>query len=186
MFPTAFGKPTMLKLTPILLLTLPAAADVLYVNGSRTTGANTGASWADAFRGPNALQAALATARPGDEVWVAQGVYRPAPPGGPRTSAFRLVSGVRVYGGFAGGEHTPAERGPGHTTTLSGDLNGNDAGENNRGENSARVVTGFDLAAGSLIDGFTITAAENELSPADFRGHGGGLLLIGGSPTVRG
>jgi len=48
-------------------------------------GAQTGLNWTDAFP---TLQAALAVAQPGHEIWVAAGTYRPAPAGGDRNAAF--------------------------------------------------------------------------------------------------
>jgi len=73
------------------------------------------------------LQVALARARSGDEIWVAQGISKPGAPGASRDSTFRLRDGVRVYGGFAATEEALEDRDPLlHETILSGDLGGDD------------------------------------------------------------
>ena len=71
-------------------------ATVIYVNAG-AGGANNGTSWTDAFQD---LQDALAIAGPGDQVWVAQGIYRPS--NSDRNISFDLANSVEVYGGFAG------------------------------------------------------------------------------------
>ena len=81
----------------LCLATTPAVAEVLYVSQS-AAGNNTGASWRDAF---HELQDALALAKPGDEIWVAVGVYSPTS-GNDRFATFQLANGVAIYGGFTG------------------------------------------------------------------------------------
>src|SRR5262245_26227658 len=106
-----------------IALTNSAHASVIYVRAS-ASGANNGTSWADAYVN---LQSALAAAQSGDEIWVAAGVYTPAAANGPRTDSFNMVSGVVVYGGFAGTETQLEQRDfVANVTTLSGDLNGDD------------------------------------------------------------
>src|SRR5262249_48867379 len=109
-----------------LLLTLEALEDrtvpsaVWYVNSS-AAGSNTGTSWANAYTD---LQAALQnpSLSSGDQVWVAEGTYRPTG-GNDRTISFALRGGVAVYGGFAGSEAQLAQRDLAHhVTTLSGDI----------------------------------------------------------------
>lgn len=113
-----------------------------------------GSSWANAL--PR-LETALARASDGSEIWIAQGVYRPTTPGGDRTAAFRLVSGVALYGGFAGDETALSQRDPrAHPTVLSGDLNGDDGDDfANTAENSYQVVVAVDVVDARL-DGLTI------------------------------
>lgn len=126
-------------------LSAAAPAKVIYVDDS-APGANDGSSWASAFV---RLQSAIYTARSGDEIRVAQGLYKPdsyLPSTGtptrparreggtvvdPRTvtaSSFRLVVDVAIRGGFAGSaaEDPNARDWERYQTILSGDLNGDD------------------------------------------------------------
>jgi hypothetical protein len=73
----------------------------IYVNAA-ATGANSGASWTDAYP---TLQQALDAATSGSEIWVAAGVYIPSQrtdPADPLTVTFALKNGVAIYGGFNG------------------------------------------------------------------------------------
>ncbi|MEL6715082.1 MAG: right-handed parallel beta-helix repeat-containing protein, partial [Planctomycetota bacterium] len=111
-----------------LLLPAVAAAQVLHVDVSLTTGADDGTSWANAYQGSEGLHAALASAPDGAEIWLTSGTYKPSATGD-KTRAF-LVEGTRIVlrGGFAGTESNVLERPPRGTapTVLSGDLAGND------------------------------------------------------------
>ena len=149
----------------------PAGATIFRVT---TSGVATrdGSSWANAMT----LQAALAASiTAGDQVWVADGIYKPgvADDGDPttneRAATFRIPAGVLVYGGFAGDEAALADR-AGAATILSGDLAGNDIARPAEGvdrtvynaartDNSNTVVT---LAGANVtLDGLTITAGES-------------------------
>ncbi|MFM9957368.1 MAG: right-handed parallel beta-helix repeat-containing protein [Phycisphaerales bacterium] len=170
-----------------------AQAGVLFVRADLTTGANNGASWADAFQGRFGVQAALGAAQAGDDIWVAQGVYAPAGANGDITVSFNLKSGVRLLGGFAGNESSEAQRDPVlRVTTLTGDLNSNDLPEEetfNKSDNSAHVVRADGAAGSGTLDGFTVRAgfAEDRLGGTVVdRPAGGGLLAVGASPMVRG
>ena len=175
-----------------LVLTPGADAAVRYVDAS-ASGANTGESWTNAY---NDLQAALAAAQPGDELWVADGIYTPGAPGDV-LSSFELRDGVALYGGFAGGESSRAHRNPAlNATILSGDV-GNDDTYNPAGgwpggyslntPNSGHVVIGSGVSATARLDGFTVTRGAYGPSgtPAsDPLLYGSGLYVIGGSPTI--
>ncbi len=66
-------------------------------------GLNDGESWEDAY---TSLQDAIHRADCASgitEIWVAAGTYTPAYGTPQRSDTFRLVSGVKIYGGFAGG-----------------------------------------------------------------------------------
>ena len=152
-------------------------------------GANDGSSWADAFTG---LQDALAMAKYGDEIWVADGIYKPdcdsADPNGSgdRQTTFQLINGVAIYGGYAGfGAPDPNERNAAlYETILSGDLNGDDGPDfANNGENSYHVVTGSGTDAIATLDGFTVTGG-NANGPGAFD-TGAGLYIATGSPTIQ-
>ena len=116
----------------------PGIAQIVYVNRD-AAGGNTGVDWANAY---NSLQTALQSGW-GIEIWVAQGIYTPAPPGGSAAETFALRDGLAVYGGFAGNETQRDQRDPSlNVTTLSGDLNGYDLpGWVNMSENSDNLVT---------------------------------------------
>ncbi len=144
-----------------------AGAVIYYVDAS-ASGINDGSSWIDAY---NELQDALAVAISGDEIWVAQGTYKPTT-GSDRTATFQLISGVAIYG-FFGGE-----------TILSGDLGGNDVGFTNNAENSYHVVTGSGTNVSAVLDGFTITAGSANGISTDRTDRGGGMFNNSGSPTI--
>lgn len=165
---------------------LPSAAnaETRYVRADLATGANTGTSWADAFRGTLALQAALAVAQPGDEIWVAEGTYRPASLG-TRTVSFQLASGVALFGGFTGDEDQRNQRDPiNNLTTLSGDLASNGNLAPNQSDNSFHVIVANNADATAVLDGFTIRGGVTSCcTPA--LGYGAGIQINGGAPTIR-
>ncbi|MFO7540353.1 MAG: hypothetical protein R6X32_20125, partial [Chloroflexota bacterium] len=82
-----------------------SANAIIYVNHA-AGGDNNGLNWTDAYTD---LQMALAHADPGDEIWVAQGIYMPAATIDPSIS-FDLPNGVALYGGFTGIETTLDQR----------------------------------------------------------------------------
>jgi len=148
------------------------------------TGANNGSSWADAY---NHLQDALGAAENGDEIWVAQGIYKPdlgigiTP--GDRSATFQMKNGVAIYGSFASGQDQWQDRDPNvYETILSGDLSGND-GPNfaNNSENSYHVVTGSDTYSTSVLDSFIISGGNADISGND---RGGGMYNYSGSPKI--
>jgi predicted outer membrane repeat protein len=173
----------------VTCLAASAMAKVIYVDGS-AAGAGDGTSWGNAFP---YLQDALAIAGPGDEVRVAQGIYRPNegvtvepyPPGRahdgaetkapPRYRPFGLKNGLTLRGGFAGvGADDPNARDVKRfETILSGDLNGDDAPawqpgdpvyESRRTDNN-RIVVESETA---VLDGLVIqSAAERGLHSLD-------------------
>ncbi len=157
------------------------AQDIWYVNDD-ANGAATGANWPDAF---TELQSALSVAQPGDQVWVASGVYRPdfdvstGLHSDNRSASFELHEGVALYGGFAGVEILLEDRaGLFDQTILTGEI----GAEGNQADNSYHVVTGSGADASAVLDGFTITAGRaNGLSPDD---RGAGMYNDNGSLTV--
>lgn len=146
-----------------------------YVNAT-ASGANTGLSWPDAF---TELQKALQTAQPGDEVWVAQGLYFPDT-STDRSISFELSSGVKLYGGFAGTETVLGERDwQAHLTVLSGDIG--TPGDST--DNTYNVVYMLEPDTSTLLDGFVIrdgAATYSGGAPSrDRRRCGGGLYIMG-------
>lgn len=181
--PTLFRTLVRSLLVPALTSTT-AFAGTLYVDVNRTTGANNGATWADAFQGVDGLQNALTAAVSGDQIWVATGVYKPTTTT-TRTIYFQLKNGVEVYGGFNGTESALAQRNIAtNVTTLSADLLGND-GSSAFGDNSFHVVQGAGTNATAVLDGFVVTGG-NANSGASNQDRGGGILCVSGaSPTIR-
>ena len=149
-------------------------------------------SWADACQ----LTTALDQATDGDEIWVQSGVHYPTTfiNGPSRAIPFAIVSGVELYGGFAGTETTRAARDyESNMTVLSGDIDGNDitdangvvtAPGNMRGWNSINVLVADNVDDTTVIDGFIVTAGNAFDADSNENFYGGGLHNIGGSPTL--
>jgi predicted outer membrane repeat protein len=160
--------------------------NILFVDAD-AAGAATGASWTDAL---NNLQEALgiAAANTGiDEIRVAQGLYKPAGPGGDRNATFRLINGLAVKGGYAGfDEPDPDDRDiDKYQTILSADLNGEDElYELSNAENCYHVATAMFADETAVLEGFTITGA-NANGSSDTSGSGGGFYnSFSSNPTV--
>ncbi len=166
---------------------------VIYVDAG-AAGVKTGSSWADAC---NHLQNALALAAAAEkplEIRVAQGIFKPDQGAGitpgDRTATFKLLNGVAIKGGYAGGHASdPDARDISlYETILSGDLADNDgAADSTKNENSFHIVTGSGTDNTAVIDGFTITAGSMN-PPLPFAGlpliTGAGMLIDAGSPTI--
>jgi predicted outer membrane repeat protein len=164
-----------------------------YVNDD-ATGSNNGNSWADAY---TSLQAALADSNC-TEIWVAAGVYYPDNTlyaDNDRSATFTLKNGVEIYGGFAGTETLLSQRNwRGNRTILSGDIDQNDTNtdgnyiaENTthiQGANAYHVVTGSGTNNTAVLDGFIITAGQADDYANWPNERGGGMLNLGGSPTL--
>lgn len=153
-------------------------------------GSNDGTSWNDAFEELRvALAAAAASGGRITEIWVADGVYTPAPAGGSRAASFQLLDEITLRGGFRGDEDPAtfnlADRDfDGNETVLSGDLNVNDGMISPPGDiadNSFHVVLGSGAESKTLLDGFTIRGGN-----ADGPGNnaGGGIRTENGGPTI--
>jgi len=163
-----------------------AAGEVIYVDADASTGGD-GTTWPMAYK---YLQDALAYADSNpdvNEIWVAEGTYYPDEDEGgnvitnDRTETFQLISGVEIYGGFAGGGHDDPNVRLIHyyETILSGDIDV----ANDNSDNSYHVVTGSWTDANAVLDGFTVTAG-NANGPASADKRGGGMYNRSGSPTV--
>lgn len=138
----------------LTLMTIYANAIVIHVDIS-ANGGNTGADWSNAFTN---LQSALAGASEGDEIWVAQGTYRP---GENRTDTFQLRSGVAMYGGFASGDTFNDRDWTTKETILSGDI----GAPGDPTDNCYHVVSGTNnvhLSGFIIRDGFADGSAPND------------------------
>ncbi len=161
---------------------------VIMVNDSAPSG-GTGAGWDNAI---NDLQEAftLARASRGDiqQVWIAGGVYTPAP-AGQRAQGFDLISGVSLYGGFVGTETSVDDRVPGAAQTiLSGDLNQDDgAGLTNRDDNAINTLFLYKQDDQITLDGLIVEGgnANFEVNCGGFMFNGGGLCAFNGDVVIR-
>lgn len=136
-----------------------------------------GSSWQAAL---GSLSEALQQARAGDQIWVAEGTYRP---GNHRTATFFIPSGVALYGGFAGTESTLEARDPeAHPTILSGEI-----GKPGIEDNVYSVVTIGASDANTRLDGFVIVHGNAFDKGPDGDPHrcGGGLYVDGSQGAAR-
>ena len=152
-------------------------AQVLFVKAGNH---GNGSSWDNAF---GDLQQALATATPGAQIWVAQGIYLPTKTAD-RHASFSIPEGVVLLGGFAGEETSPEQRNWNlNRTILSGEI----GSPNTDTDNSYTVV----YSNGNVVvDGFIITKgnANNPVDRGDYSSSGGGWFNDGsrgnGSPNI--
>lgn len=181
-----------------MALTTSVVGRVIYVDDD-AIGKNDGSSWENAYP---CLQDALKRATDGDEILVAQGVYRPdqeaiqtetgieVVSSGDRKATFQLIDGVTLKGGYAGiGESDPNVHDINwYATVLSGDLKGDDVpvfdprdllDEPSRADNTFHVVTGSGTDETAVLDGFTITGGHAHNS------DGGGVYNDNGHPLIR-
>lgn len=151
-----------------------AAVTIRYVK------AGAGTSWANASGN---LQAMINASASGDQVWVAQGTYKPG--GNANTNrnvSFSMKNGVAIYGGFAGNEGSLSQRVLANAlaTILSGDI----GTPNNAGDNSYHVISNpQDLTNSAVLDGFVITGGN--ANGINANQNGGGMYNELCSPTVR-
>ena len=135
------------------------------------TGSSNGSTWADAFTD---LQNGIDLAVSGIEVWVAEGTYVPGPG---LSDHFATKNGVRVYGGFAGGETIRQDRDwTTHATVLSGEIGGAGATDN-----CYHVIIAEGSNPTAMLNGFTITRGY---AGAGSVGQGGGVRARGGGVTL--
>ena len=184
-----------LVLVPLWMSCLVAGAEAQttwHVDAAAPGPTRDGAGWCTAFVD---LQDAIAAAAAGDEIRVADGVYKPDRGTGNRSASFTLKSGVVLAGGYAGcGAPDPSARDFDlYPAVLSGDLAGNDGADfANYAENSYHVVTYDDPAAtGVVFDGFTVSGG-NANGPTALNNQGGGIHIrqglvkcLPGGPTIR-
>lgn len=167
------------------IMSKSAMANIWYVN-QNNTGKEDGKTWEKAYR---SLQSALEVSSPGDQIWVAKGIYKPHE--SDREISFQLRPYVHVYGGFHGDEKKLEERNYiSHETILSGDI-----GNGNKLKNSITIVRGADYA---VLDGFTVSdayAGADQSQPKlhltreeilkDTMPNGGGMRNFMVGPIVR-
>ncbi len=158
-------------------------AKTIYVDHD-AQGNQDGTSWENAMID---LQDALHIANFGDTIHVAEGYYYPASSNSGRDVSFALVEGVTLKGGYAGfGAQNPNARDVHiYETVLSGDLQRNDEpGFLNREDNCYHVLTATNVSSMTVLDGFTISGGNANVSkmPLD---AGGGLRNDNAHPVIK-
>ena len=125
------------------------------------------------------LQTALTNATEGDQIWVAEGTYKPTTDSN-REATFQLKNGAAIYGGFpaAGGDWSQRDWET-NITTLSGEI----GIVGNSNDNSYHVVTGSGVGVTTILDGFTINLGNANGTSLNSYG-GGGMYNHSSSPTL--
>lgn len=148
------------------------AQQVYYVNGE-ATGSNNGDTWANAYTD---IQTALQHAQYGDQIWIAEGMYKPTVDLN-RNQSFVVPNGVSIWGGFSGSETSIDQRDIlSNPTILSGEI----GDQNTRSDNSFHVVVLLGADHTTVIDGFKIVLGNADgldEGGAQSRSHGGGILV---------
>lgn len=175
------------------------ASRIRYV---KVGGTGDGSSWGNASGDLQKMIDELAAVDAPGEVWVAKGEYRPTTQiieGVQYAASFRMRDGIDVYGGFAGGEISKADRKKGsmpwiytnETILLGADYeNGTATWANNQWNvtSSSRHVVWFapmtgeeDFKSVTVLDGVTIKggAANGGEGLADFATDKGGGVYMG-------
>jgi len=153
---------------------------ILVVDDDAAPGGD-GLAWASAY---NDLQDALVqaaifnsdgnTENDIEQIWIAEGTYKPSGGGTGRSVSFSLLDGVTLYGGFAGTESSLSERDlAAHETILSGDL-----GITEDPTDNAYTVVKCGENIESAIDGISITGGNANSSTVGNK-SGGGILNLG-------
>ena len=144
----------------------------IYVDGAVSSSGD-GSNWAAAFK---TIGEALAAANAGSDLWIATGTYA--------ESTHVLVSGARLYGGFAGGETDLESRDPGaHVVTLSSSAGSIFTGSGST--DSATLLDGLTLASGNSDNqpAVSLSAFSLGLQAVSISGHTQGVLATG-SPDL--
>ena len=151
-----------------------ARTGVIYVDDSAPAGGD-GFSWATALR---TVHEAMAIVLPGEQVWIAEGTYRPSAAG---ATILDVGGSQEVYGGFVGNESALAGRpSPLRRSVLSGDFNGDDDGTPARlVDNSENVVL---VAGNAVLDGLVI---ERGYARSGTFPRGGGAQVSGAAALTR-
>lgn len=91
---------------------------IIYVDAD-AQGSETGTNWQNAY---NSIVEGLTNAQPGDQIWVAEGVYYTSLSNNP-ADFINIPNGVEIYGGFNGTESIISQRNWNtNQTILSGDI----------------------------------------------------------------
>lgn len=157
----------------ILMLTHQLQAERFYVSPEGNN-ENEGTAWETAFL---TVDFALCKVLESDEIWVAQGLYRPKldedclSGSSQEDATYYINKSVSIYGGFEIGASSIEEQNPQKFMTI---LSG---GESDLSDNSRHVIT-IEGAQKVIIDGFTI----RDGFASGTSGRGGGIEAL--SSTV--
>lgn len=148
---------------------------IIYVSKSPATLRQNGTTWDSAYVN---IEDALADAKRGDQIWIAEGVYYPAKQWNvstPRAYSFVMKKEVAMFGGFAGIPGTEADLTGQDVekfkTVLSGDIDRNDQTDASgittsiKGNNALFVIfnNGNDLDNTSILNGLYISGGDANL-----------------------
>jgi len=171
-----------------LMLALPCQAKIIYVDDD-ANGLNDGSSWQNAYK---YLQDALMMAAYGDELRVAQGIYKPDQfvlsdrPNLGKAETFQLKNGVTLEGGYAGsGKADPNAR---HTALYQTILSGDIGIPLDKIDNCYHVFyhpKGLNLDATAILEGFTITGGNANGTYWPHNVGGGMFNWYNSSPNVK-
>ena len=164
----------------LFLIVKLAWSKTIYVDDNSSTGGN-GSSWGSSYR---YLQDAISSAVSGDEIWVAEGTYKPdqgfEETTGDRKKSFRLVDGVSIIGGFAGVEKELPARGKFKDTILTGKIS-------TGSKNSYHVVVAENISdPKTILKGFTIKngVASGGVIGTEVHSIGGGFVILNSSIII--
>jgi ribonuclease BN (tRNA processing enzyme) len=129
----------------LLCMNFTLYAERIYVKAD-ANGINDGSSWQNACTD---IQKAIDKANPGDEIWVAKGMYFPTD-GNDKSISFSLKENITLYGGFNGSETKLSQRNWDLNETI---LSGNIGDKSTNIDNSIHVVV---TANGAVLDGFIV------------------------------
>jgi hypothetical protein len=137
-----------------------------------------GKDWTSSY---SYLADALRIAKKGDEIWVAEGIYKPdegiGRTKGKRINTFYLIDGVSIYGGFLGIESVRHPQGDNNKTVLSGEI------DQNSSLWSETILIGDQIGPMTIIDGLRISYSN--ANSDGYWGDLGGMILRKSSNLVR-
>lgn len=146
-------------------------AKIWYVDKTSECESSCGGSWQNAYpevRDAISYVSGLTGNKDGNEIWVADGVYRPCEsgPSCDEQTSFELIGGVPIRGGYGGdGEPDPyLQEFEIYPTLLTGRIGG-----------SYHIVQGTDRG---VLEGFTVAGGNASL------GSGGGILCSNVSVSI--
>ncbi len=154
-------------------LARPNNSGVVYVDSSNFIAEGDGSTWAKAI---TQLADAIKESKINPdvkEIWVAKGTYKPIYNADDayvnsfchttdRDASFVLTPGVKLYGGFAGGEtNTSVRNFTSNETIMSGDI----GIANDTIDNCYHIVIAAGIADTASVDGFTITKGNATYLP---------------------